>query len=101
VHLSALEIRARAALGGAEWQAAVAVAEEALALEPYRESAYQLPIAPTRAPAAGRGRRGLRALPATEQLRRGPGARAEALAGHAYRSARDPPRRLPVRGGRR
>jgi DNA-binding SARP family transcriptional activator len=65
LHLSALEVRAHAALAVADWQAAVTVAEEALALDRYRESAYQLLMAAH----AGAGSRG-EALATYERCRR-------------------------------
>ncbi len=64
LHLSALEVRAQAALARAEWLDALVAAEEAVALEPYRESAYQLLMAAH----AGAGNRGA-ALEAYERCR--------------------------------
>lgn len=65
LHLGALEALAHAALARADWHTAVAAAEEALALEPYRESAYALLMAAH----AGAGSRG-EALAAYERCRR-------------------------------
>ena len=65
LHLRALEVVARASNAEARWAAAVAAAEEAVAIEPFRESAYLALIAAH----AGAGSRG-EALRAYERCRR-------------------------------
>lgn len=64
VHLEALELRARAAICHSQWSMAITAAEEAIVLEPFRESAYVSLMAAH----AGAGRRG-EALRAYERCR--------------------------------
>jgi DNA-binding SARP family transcriptional activator len=65
LHVRALEVLARALLADARWGEAVATAEQAVAIEPFRESAYLVLIAAH----AGAGSRG-EALRAYERCRR-------------------------------
>ena len=65
VRLRALDVLARASLAEGRWDAAVTAAEQALSVEPYRESAYVRLMEAH----AGRGSRG-EALRAYEQCRR-------------------------------
>ena len=65
LHLRALELLSEAAAGGGDWALAVATAEEAVAVEPFRESAHLRLMAAH----AGAGNRG-EALRAYERARR-------------------------------